>query len=453
MQRTIHLIASGTWTVLSLFSSGESTEAAAQSASAPGSAAFSATATVSPAAQVLSLEHAVQLALENNPELRAAQARIDAATGRASQARLWQNPELELSTEEGPVRGGRAISDAKQTIGLTQTLPFPGKKGLDRRMSWAEAQSSQAALDERRLEIVRDVKTAFYGVLTAERLVAVARELVELAESSAAAARKRVEAGAAADQEQLRTEILLEQARAELADFESDLTADRETLATVLGAPLQGATLSGELKESADPALLEGGRGTWLPAHPRIIAARINRDRGELGVRRAALEPYPDVTVGVAGGREGVPDRHSIVEFRVSVPVPIIDRSKGRQQEALANLALAQAEQAAVEQRLLRDWNVASTRWRTAAAQVTAYRERILPKASDALRLVQTGFDEGKFGFIDLLDTQRTVAEARLEYQRKLLELNVAQAELEALMGGMPGRPRKADSPSTLENR
>ena len=41
---------------------------------------------------------------------------------------------------------------------------------------------------------------------------------------------------------------------------------------------------------------------------------------------------------------------------------------------------------------------------------------------------------QGKFNFIDLVDTQRTTAEVRLAYQQKLLELNIAQAELEALL-------------------
>ena len=66
--------------------------------------------------------------------------------------------------------------------------------------------------------------------------------------------------------------------------------------------------------------------------------------------------------------------------------------------------------------------------------QVGNYRERILPKANEALRLVQTGFEQGKFNFIDLVDTQRTAAEVRRAYQEKLLEMNVAQAELEALL-------------------
>ena len=122
--------------------------------------------------------------------------------------------------------------------------------------------------------------------------------------------------------------------------------------------------------------------------------------------------------------------------------MPIIDRSKGRKQEAQANVSVAEAELAAIEQRLLRDWGTASQRLRTAAEQVASYRERILPKANEALRLVQRGFEEGKFGFIDLLDTQRTAAEVRLAYQQKLLELNVAQADLEALLARNPAEAK-----------
>jgi cobalt-zinc-cadmium efflux system outer membrane protein len=132
------------------------------------------------------------------------------------------------------------------------------------------------------------------------------------------------------------------------------------------------------------------------------------------------------------------------MQFGVSLPLPIIDRSRGRRQEARAETAAAGAKLAAIEQQLLRDWRTASQRLRTAAQQVTAYRERILPKANEALRLVQRGFEEGKFRFIDLLDTQRTAAEARLGYQQKLLELNIAQANIEALLTHAPGENNAA---------
>ncbi len=201
-------------------------------------------------------------------------------------------------------------------------------------------------------------------------------------------------------------------------------------------------TLSGALIEVPDDTLLDHGPDEWLEQHPSTVAARTARDRTELELKRARLEPYPDVTFGVSGGREGPPDT-SILEFRVGLPLPIIDRSKGRKREAQANLGVAQAELTAIEQRLLRDWGLATKRFSTAAEQVATYRDRILPKASSALRLIQTGFQEGRFGFIDLLDIQRTTAEARLAYQQKLLELNVAQVELQALVAQHPARPNQ----------
>jgi outer membrane protein, heavy metal efflux system len=404
----------------------------------------------SPTNVVLTLNDALQLALANNPELRVSSARIDAASGRAYQAKLWSNPELELSAEDWPVSGGRGFSDAKQTIGVAQALPFPGKKRLDRQIGASGVRLTQAELSLRRLELVREVKAAFFQVLAAERLVAVEAELVTVAESSASTARKRVAAGAAADQEQLRADIPLEQGRTELLGFQRELVVARQTLAMHLGRPdLAQAPISGALAEAHTPGLLEQGPERWLATHPSVVAARTSRDRAQLEFRRARLEPYPDVKVGLAGGRIGETDQ-SIIQLGFTLPVPIIDTGKGKKQEAQANVIAADAELASVEQRLLRDWGTASQRLRTAAEQAANYRERILPKANEALRLVQTGFEQGKFGFIDLLDTQRTTAEVRLAYQQKLLELNVAQAELEALLAR---NPAELDSAPTTQSQ
>ena len=144
---------------------------------------------------------------------------MDAAAGRAYQAKKWTNPELELSAEDWPVSNGRGFSDAKQTIGIAQTLPYPGKKSLDKQIGGAGVKLSEAELALRRTEMVRDVKAGFFRVLASERLVEVSTQLVAVAESSAATARKRVDAGAAAYQEQLRAEVQLEQARTELTGF------------------------------------------------------------------------------------------------------------------------------------------------------------------------------------------------------------------------------------------
>jgi cobalt-zinc-cadmium efflux system outer membrane protein len=402
---------------------------------------FAAQTSESASTNTLTLTDAIELALANNPEVRASGARVDAASGRAYQAKQWSNPELELSAEDWPVSGGQGFSDAKQTIGVAQTLPFPGKKSLDRQMGGAGVKLSEAELALRRTELVRDVKAGFFRVLASERLVEVSTQLVAVAESSATTARKRVDAGAAAYQEQLRAEVQLEQARTELTSFERELAAARQGFATLLGRPeLSHARLTGALAETPDARLIETIAADPLAKHPSLTAAQANLDRARLEQRRARLDPYPDVKVGVAGGRIGATDE-SIIQLGFSVPLPILDRGKGKQQETRANVNIAEAELHAVQQQLQREWANALKRYRTAAEQVANYRERILPKATEALRLVQTGFEQGKFNFIDLVDTQQMTAEARLAYQQKLLEMNIAQAEMEALLQPQTHQP------------
>jgi outer membrane protein, heavy metal efflux system len=426
--------------------------AAAPRAVAAGAADANSTAPPNPALAVLSLPDAVRLAMEHNPELRASSRRVDAAAGRARQTRVWSNPELEFSAEDWPVGAGGGFSEAKQTVGVAQTLPFPGKKKLDRQIGVSGLGRTEAEFRLRRRELERDVKAAFYQALAAERFVAVAGELVTVAESSATAARKRVAAGAAPDQEQLRAEIPLEEARTGLAEYQREEATARQDLALLLGRPeLSGARLAGTLAETANLGLLEQAPAQWLPAYPGVVAAQRARDQAELELRRARLEPYPDVKVGVGGGRIGETDE-SIIQVGFSLPLPIFDTGKGKREEAQANVRIAEAEQLALEQRLLRAWNTACQRFRTAADQVARYRNRILPRADEALRLVQTGFDQGKFGFIDLLDTQRTTGEARLAYQQKLLELNLAQAQLEAFVAPGTDQP-KTSAPNPSANR
>jgi cobalt-zinc-cadmium efflux system outer membrane protein len=153
--------------------------------------------------------------------------------------------------------------------------------------------------------------------------------------------------------------------------------------------------------------------------------------------QRARLAALPDATVGAAYGRDAAADE-DLVEFRVALPLPLFDRGQGQQQAARAEAEIAAAHRDSTAQELAQQLAAAMARMQAAQEQVIGYRTRILPKAEKALELVRGGFAAGKFGFLDLVDTQRTAAEARLAYLDKLLELNLAHADWEALAGVEP---------------
>ena len=374
----------------------------------------------------LSLARVLHLVQLNNPQLRAAQSRVEAADGRAIQARAWPNPELEFAVEEWPV--DRGFSDSKQTVGVSQTIPFPGKKRLDRAVGSAAIQIAQAELHLQELDVLREVKASFYRALAADKMVEQQKQLVRLSESFAREARQRVEAGAAADQEQLRAEAALEQARAELLLQEQEAGIARGNLLSRIGLNLAtNLQLVGELRDSATVSPIEPAD---LERHPQLRIIQISRQQAEISTRRASLQARPDVNLGVAGGQEAGTG-HPIVEFKVGIPLPIFDRSKGLKKETRATFQEWIAREEQIRRELSAQAAAAHLRLQSAAAQAAIYRRGVIPKAEAAMQLLQTGYDQGKFGLIDLLDTQRTVAEARLSYQKRLLDLNIAAAELE----------------------
>ncbi len=382
----------------------------------------------------LSLEEALRLALENNPRLRAQSERLEAGAGRAAQLRRWSNPELSFEAEDWPRQGGRGFRDAKQTVGISQTIPLPGKKALDREIGAAAQRGGQAGLEAFRLELRRELKIAYGRVLVAERSLEVTEKLHRVAAEAARAAQGRVRAGAGALQEQLRAELLEEQAGASVTEQRSALGAARGALATLLGQDDLGERpLTGKLPETADETLLRAAEG-GLGRHPSLGAAEAERDRTEMAHRRARLETVPDPSVGLSAGRVGSTGE-SIIGVRISVPLPILDGGAARRQETRAEANAAVAELRATRQALERERATALQRYRLALQQCELFRTRLLPKSGEATRLVSLGFEQGKFGINDLLETQRTHSELQLGHLGKLQELNEAQATLEALCG------------------
>ena len=130
--------------------------------------------------------------------------------------------------------------------GITQVVPFPGKKKADRQIGAADAAAGAADWRLNRAELVREVKIAYCQVQTAERSAAVAADLVRVADAAAAAAGKRNAAGEITLQEQLRAEIQLEQTKAEKVDAAREAAVARQELVRLLGRPdLRDARLTG----------------------------------------------------------------------------------------------------------------------------------------------------------------------------------------------------------------
>ncbi len=385
------------------------------------------------AEEPLTLQRAIDLAIAQNPGFEMSRQNINAADGRRIDSSKWENPKLILMAGEAPYRGG--VGRGQMQAGLKQEIPFPGKKRLDREIGKASVVLSNHNLLSAKVLLIRDVKLNFYEVLANKRRYALAGEILRLTQNSSQSVTKRLDAGRASVQELLRAEIETERAAIELEGARQMSVTARQELAALIGnVALVDANIGGDLNDFINRSLIKQVKQrSVISEHPQIAAARASIDRADLSLKRARLEKMPNLTTRFLAGRDGS-SNENIFGLFFSLPLPLINNRKGLVQEAGANLKIAQSELKEVELALTTQLRSSYQRYVAAARQVEAYRDRILPKADEAVSLVNKGFAEGRFTLTDLLDTQRTTTAAWLMYQDKLFELLSSQADIEALM-------------------
>lgn len=122
----------------------------------------------------------------------------------------------------------------------------------------------------------------------------------------------------------------------------------------------------------------------------------------------------------------------------LSVPIPVFDTNRGAELEALRRQDKARYEAEAGALRLRSEVAQAHERLKAAVEEAEAVQQEVLPGAQVAYDAAAKGFELGKFSFLDVLDAQRTLLEARARHLRATADAHRAAAELDRLLGDSP---------------
>jgi len=386
-------------------------------------------ATATPA---LTLADAIRRALEQ-PALRAAAHEVAATEAAVGQAGNYRNPELAW------LREGQQAGTRTTTIQLSQPIELGGKRQARIALARSEAGIAHSELALRRRDVRADVIAAYYAVLVAQDSQGLAQDLVGLAQRSVDVAARRVAAGKVSPIDETRARLAAVDAATELSRTKAELAVARAQLGALVGTVPSAIVLAaGEadaLPDLVPPSALQervAGGGAVARARSQLAA-----QEAQAGVERAAR--MPDLTVTLGSQREDIPElreagRRQAV-FGVSVPLPLFDRNQGRLSAALRRADKAREELAAAEQAAGAALDAARTRYAAAREEAMLLQRDAIPQAHSAYTLTLRGFEAGKFGFLDVLDAQRSWFQARARRAAALLAAWRAYADIERLAG------------------
>lgn len=406
----------------------QSVDAAHSGTVEPGHAG--ATHDAAPAA-ALTLTTALEKAFGANPELSAARREQDAVEATIAQAQARPNPEISAYIED------TRKATRSTTLQLSQSIELGGKRAA--RIGAAEygRDAASVGLAAKRAEIHARVVVAFHDVLAAQERVRLAQASVELAQRASNAATRRVTAGKVSPVEATRARVAEASVRVEWAIATSELATARKRLAGHWGDRSPDfARVEGELTALPPlPALSE--LNERLAASPGMAQARIEVERRQALAEIERSRRVPDLTVSLGARRNEELGLDQAI-LGVSMPIPVFNRNQGNLLEALHRTDKARDELAAAGIRLSNALMLAYERLSAARQEAAMLEQEILPGAQSAYDAATKGFELGKFGFLDVLDAQRTAFQAQSQYLRALAEAHRSAADIQLILGGAP---------------
>lgn len=382
----------------------------------------------------LTLNDAIQLALTHNPELASFEKEIRALHGLTVQAGLLPNPVIRFDSEDISSRSN-GPGARFESIRISQLFETGGKRPARRLAASLGQESAKQDYAARQLDLIANVANVFLDVLSGQERLQLALASQELAQKVVDTAAKRVKAGKAPPIEETRAKVAFATADIEVAQAQRDLISFRKQLSLLWGkSEPVFEQVTGNLEtfiDIPDYTSLESS----LQKNPLAQRSQKNLEQREALLKLERARRIPDVTVnaGIRRYDHGIPEDTTAL-IGLSIPLPLFNRNQGNLMAAQQRVNKAIDEQAAMDLQLKNLLTQAYEGLIAADMQINMLRDEILPGARETFRMANRGYELGRFGFLELLDAQRTLFQNQTLYLQALANYQRLINEIERLI-------------------
>ena len=382
-------------------------------------------------------------AAERNPDVQAARRETAAARSRIAPAGALDDPMLEVGVLNVPVESLslRTEDMTMKMIGLTQRLPYPGKRALRRELAEKDAEAAENNLQELVNRVRRDVKVAYFDLGLTDESLRLAESNRRVLEQFLSIAEARYGVGQSTQADVLKAQTQVSKMLEELIKLGRErpmLEAELNRAAGRSAAPRAVSPGPGRVREVS--LRLDELRAIARANRPQLLAQQRMMDRGTKALDLAQKDYYPDFDLRFSyGQRDNTQDmrREDLISFTVAFNLPVWRESK---REPRVTEAGAMRDQAAAMYEARLNELDAMLRQQVAAAEQTLksvrlYETALLPQARLTADASLSAYRVGRVDFFTLLDSRMTVFNAETGYAASNAAYNKALAELEFLTG------------------
>ena len=408
------------------------------------------------------LEEIYELALKNDPLLKAAEATYRAGKENKAQGRAGLLPTLSISGSSNwnEYRVLDQIIDQYNSNNYSGRLSQPVfrmDKWFQFKRGKSLSDSAQAEFGYQQQETMIRVASAYFNVLNSIDSLNAARAEEKAIGKPKDLAKKRFEVGLAAITEVQETQAAYDLTVVSRISREAQLDSARETLNSIVGKEI---ALLSPLKESFEISLPDPlDRESWvtlgLKNNLQLKSAKFQREAAKHSARAATSNHLPQIDIvgrvtkstskqGKFGGfiqnpLFGVEQDTRQYAIQFNLPLYAGGSISSARRQAFANYDRAKEQTIYTERSIIRDVRSNHFGVQTQVANVTA-RTQALASAESALEATPIGYEVGSRNTVDLLDSQKRLFQAQRDYASSRYEYIIAMLRLKASVGSLnPG--------------
>jgi cobalt-zinc-cadmium efflux system outer membrane protein len=413
--------------------------AGAQAAAPPGQPA-------SPGPARLTIQEAIDEAVERNLGLLAERLNLSIADARVATAKLRPNPVFSFSSDHLDVLGthfnetnGAGPTELSWRVDVPYELAH--KRELRVATASADREVAQAQLMQSILDLRRDVALACIDIMQQKAFLELSRQTFATFESLVQINETRVNAGSIPPLELTRSRVAMLQFRATVKRAELALLTARIKLQTLLGR----TTLSDEFDITGDIGVRPSSAALTLAAlqdaafqrRPDVQAMQLTQARSQADLKLQIAQGKIDLTWGAEVRRQqGVNGTGNSAGVFLSLPVPIYNRNQGEIERAQVEGEQTTRQISALRAQVQTEVATSLQEFESARDLVSTIESDLLQPAQQARDTADYVYRSGGSSLIEFLDAQRafndtmqSYLEAQGDYRRATIRLNAAVNE------------------------
>ncbi len=421
------------------------------------------------AAKVLTLDDAIQIALQNNQDLISARLEVEKANARVKEAIGTALPSLDFSSRytlalKKPVfflpdfnnlSSGRTIpirvgSDhavelalsARQVLFNAAVITGVGAARIYQKAARDLYRSKQA-------ETVAKVRKAFYGVLLAKEVSLMMQSNLKNAEENLKNVRLMKQQGLVSEYDELRAVVGVENLKPAVIQAENNYALAVDGLRMAMGVgPTEEYVIQGMLDFTAvDQGILASAMETVLEKNSSLSALRhqVDVNKAFVNIERSnylpTLAAFGNYQYQVAKNDLRISTRDFVGSSVVGVQVSI-NLFQGLQTNARVDQAKVDVRKA--EEQLNSLENSLRTAVHSVVLQLEQARRRIeaqektVEQAERGYKIATTRFTSGSGTQLEVNDAQLALTQAKVNRMQAIYDYLVASADLDQLIGRLP---------------